>query len=133
MPQITRCYHGARASSCNAEDPGSISGQRSSLGEGIGYPLQYSWASLMTQMVKNPPNNVEDLSLTLGLGRSPGGGHGNPLQYSCLENPHGLRNLASYNPWGCKELHTTQPRSTYNTALWQSVFLEFANVYYIFT
>ena len=33
-------------------------------------------------------------------GRSPGGGHGNQLQYSCLENPHGLRSLAGYSPWG---------------------------------
>ena len=37
------------------------------------------------------------------LGRSPEGGHGNPLQYSFLENPHGQRNLASYSPWVCKE------------------------------
>ena len=35
--------------------------------------------------------NAGDLGLTPGLGRSPGGGHGNPLQYSCLENPHGQR------------------------------------------
>ena len=33
-----------------------------------------------------------------GLGRSPGGGHGNPLQYSCLENPHGQRSLVGYSP-----------------------------------
>ena len=33
--------------------------------------------------------NAGDLGLIPGLGRSPGGGHGNPLQYSCLENPHG--------------------------------------------
>ena len=39
----------------NAGDPGSIPGSGSSLGEGIGYPLQYSWASLVAQMVKNPP------------------------------------------------------------------------------
>ena len=41
-------------------------------------------------MVKNPPANageVRDTSSFLGLGRSPGGGHGNPLQCSCLENP----------------------------------------------
>ena len=34
-----------------------------------------------------------------GSGRSPGGGHGNPLQYSCLENPHGQRSLVGYNPY----------------------------------
>ena len=44
-----------------------------------------------------------DLGVIPGLGRSPGRGHGNPLQYSCLENPHGHRSLAGYSPWGCKE------------------------------
>ena len=38
-------------------------------------------------MVKNPPANEGDVRDTLGLGRSPGEGNGNPLQYSCLENP----------------------------------------------
>ena len=42
-------------SSCKAGDPNSISVLGISPGEGIGYPLQYSWASLVTQMVKNPP------------------------------------------------------------------------------
>ena len=40
-------------------------------------------------MVKNPPVNEGDESLIPGSGRSPGGGDGNPLQYSCLENPMG--------------------------------------------
>ena len=43
-------------------------------------------ASLMVLIVKNTPANAKDTGLVLGLGRSPGGGHGNPLQYSCLEN-----------------------------------------------
>ena len=47
-----------------------------------------------------------------GLQRSPGGGHGNPLQYSCLENPHGQRYLEGYSPCGCKELDRTEPLST---------------------
>ena len=47
--------------------------------------------------------NVGDLGSITGLGRFPGGGHGNPLQYSCLENPHGERSLVDYSPWGCKE------------------------------
>ena len=38
-------------------------------------------------MVKNPPADVRDVGSTSGPGRSPGGGDGNPLQYSCLENP----------------------------------------------
>ena len=44
------------------------------------------------------------LGLISGLGRSPGGDSGNPFQYSCLENLHGQRSLAGFNPWGLKEL-----------------------------
>ena len=44
-----------KESTCNAGDPGSIPGSGRSPGEGIGYPLQYSWASLVAQLVKNPP------------------------------------------------------------------------------
>ena len=54
-----------------------------------------------------------DLGLIPGLGRSPGGGHGDPLQYSCLENPHGQRSLmAGYSPRGHKESDTTGRQST---------------------
>ena len=42
-------------SACDARDPSSIPGSERSAGEGIGYPLQYSWASLVAQLVKNPP------------------------------------------------------------------------------
>ena len=44
-----------KKSACNARDPSSIPGLGRSSGEGIGYPLQYSWASLVAQLVKNPP------------------------------------------------------------------------------
>ena len=44
-----------KESACDAGDPASIPGSRRSAGEGIGYPLQYSWASLVAQLVKNPP------------------------------------------------------------------------------
>ena len=44
-----------KESACNAGDSGSIPGSGRSPGEGIGCPLQYSWASLVTQLVKNPP------------------------------------------------------------------------------
>ena len=57
-------------------------------------------------MVKNLPTNagdIRDVSLIPGLERSPGGGHGNPLQYSGLENLHGQRSLAGYSPRGRKE------------------------------
>ena len=43
-----------------------------------------------------------------GLGRSPGGGHGNSLQYSCLGKSHGQRSLVSYSLWGHKESDTTE-------------------------
>ena len=52
--------------------------------------------------------NAADLGSTPGLGRSPGRGHGNPLQYSCLENPHGRKSLVGFSPWGCKESDTTE-------------------------
>ena len=52
--------------------------------------------------------NVGDLGSTPGLGRSPGGEHDNPLQYSCLENPHGQRSLVDYSPWGHKESDMTE-------------------------
>ena len=42
------------------------------------------------------------------LGRSPGGGNGNPLQYPCMKNPHGQRRLVAYNPGGHKESDTTE-------------------------
>ena len=79
-------------------------------------------------MVKNPAANAGDagdVGLVPGLGRDPGVGNGNPLQYSCLENctwteelgrpadagdlhTHGPRSLADYSPWGRKELDVTE-------------------------
>ena len=62
-------------------------------------------------MVKNPPTNAGDgraVGSILGSGRSPGGGNGNPFQYSCLENPHGPGSLAGYSPWGQKESDMTK-------------------------
>ena len=61
-------------------------------------------------MVKKQPVNagdLRDLGFTPGLGRSPGGGHGNPLQYSCLENPHRQRSLDNNCPQGHKESDVT--------------------------
>ena len=57
-------------------------------------------------VVKEPiydAGDIREVDLIHGLGRSPGGGHGNPLQCSCLGNPHGQRHLACYSPKGCKE------------------------------
>ena len=61
-------------------------------------------------MVQNLPANagdIRDSCLIPGWERCPGGGHGNPLQYSCLENPHGQRRLAGYSPEGHKEADPT--------------------------
>ena len=74
-----------KESACNSGDPGSIPGLGRSVGEGLGYPLQYSWISLVAQLVKNLPA-MQDLGSILGLGRSPGEGNSYPLQYSGLEN-----------------------------------------------
>ena len=54
--------------------------------------------SSQVALVKNLPaiaGDIRDVDSIPGLGRSPGEGHGNPLQYSCLENPHGL---VGYSP-----------------------------------
>ena len=63
-------------------------------------------------VVKNPPANARDAEVASwipGLGRSPGGGNGNPLQYSCLKNAVDREAwlATGYGPWGCKELDTT--------------------------
>ena len=60
-----------KESTCNAGDPGSIPGLGRSVGEGIGYPLQYSWASLVTQVIKNPPAMWEAWVRSLGWEDSP--------------------------------------------------------------
>ena len=71
---------------------------------GVGSP-HGSW-------VKEPAcqgrRHKRSLGLIPGSGGSPGGGHANPLQYSCLEDPHGQRSLAGYSPWGHIESDTTE-------------------------
>ena len=114
----------------------------SCIGEGNGNPLQCSclenprdggtwWAAIygVTQSrtwlkqfsSSNDPDgsdrkgttcNAGDLDSIPGLGRFPGGEHGNSLQYSCLESPHGQRNLVVYSPWVCKESDMTEWLST---------------------
>ena len=62
-------------------------------------------------VVKNPSASAgdqRDADSIPGLGKSPEGGHGNPLQYSCLENPHGQSKLVGYHPCGRKELDMTK-------------------------
>ena len=80
------------------------------------YHMYYCvWASHVVLVVKNLlPNagDARDAGLIPRSRRSPGGGHGNPLKYSCLENPRGPRSLSGYSPWGCKELDRTERLST---------------------
>ena len=67
-------------------------------------------ASQVVLVVKNA-GDTRDTGSIVGLGRPHGGRHGNPLQYSCLENPHGQRSLARYSPWGHRESDTTAGRA----------------------
>ena len=65
----------------------------------------------MVVVKKNPPasaRDVKDTGSIPGSGRSPGGGHSNPVQYSHLENPRGQRSLVGYNPQGRKESDMTE-------------------------
>ena len=64
-------------------------------------------ASLVALVVESA-SNVGDPGLIPGLGRSPGEGNGNPLRYSCLENPMERGAWWPPNPWGCKESYTTE-------------------------
>ena len=67
----------------------------------------YNGAFQVVLVVKNPPANagaLGDMNLIPGSGRVPGEGNGNPLQYSCLENPHGQKRLAGYSPWGSQRV-----------------------------
>ena len=73
---------------------------------GLDEEMVYAWSSQAVLVVKNPPadaGDIRDVGLIPGLGRS----HGNPLQYSCLENPMD-RSLVGYSPEGCKELDMTE-------------------------
>ena len=92
-----------KESSCNAGDPSLIPGLGRSAGEGIGYPCQYSWASLVAQLVKNLPAMQEILVQPLGWENSSGERKDYLLQYSGLENSTDCM----YSPWGCKESDTT--------------------------
>ena len=61
-------------------------------------PEVFTKGSRIGTVVKNLPANAGDMSSIPGLGRSPGVGNGNPLQYSGPENPHGQRSLVGYSP-----------------------------------
>ena len=86
-----------KESACNAGDPSLIPGLGNSPGEGIGYPLQYSWVSLVAQMVKNLPAMRETWVQSLG-------------QEDPLEKEMATHSsiLAWRIPWGRKELDTAE-------------------------
>ena len=79
---------------CSFKIPGALSRHQFT-----GYRLvRHGWGCPGGSDSKESTCNVGDLSSIPGLGRSPGGGHGNPLQPSCLENPQGQRNLMGCSP-----------------------------------
>ena len=69
----------------------------------------------MAQVVKNLPAMWDTWVQSLGREDPLGGGHGNPLKYSCLENPHGQGSLVGYSPCGHKELDRTERLSSAHT------------------
>ena len=91
-------------STCSAGDPSPIPGLGRSAREGIGYPLQYSWASLVAQLLKNLPAMWETWVWSLGW-EDPLEKGRDPLQYS------GLENSMDCSPWGHKESDTTEQLS----------------------
>ena len=100
------CSSVGKESACDAGDPGLIPGW-GTLGKGIGYPLQYSWASLVTQLVKSPPAVWETWVWTVCWE--------DPLEKGKVPTPvfwpgefHGL-----YSPWGLKESDTTEQLSLF--------------------
>ena len=88
-----------KESACNEGDPGLISGLGRSAGEEIGSPLQYSWASLVAQLVKNLPAMREAWVRSLGWD--------DPLEKEKATHSRILAWRIPWNPWGRKELNTT--------------------------
>ena len=89
-------------SACDAGDPGSVPGSGRSIGEGIGYPLQYSWASLVAQLVKNLPALWRP-GFDSWIGKITWKGGRLPTPVFWPGEFHGL-----YSPWSHKHLDTTE-------------------------
>ena len=107
-------------SACKARDPGSIPGWERSPGERDLLPTPVFMGFSGGSDGKESTCSAGDLDLITGLGRSPGGGHGNSLQYSSLEHLHGQRCLVGYSPPDCKESDTLEQL---NTAGWSPMCL----------
>ena len=106
-----------KESACNAGDLSLIPGSGRSCGEEIGYPLQYSWASLVAQLVRNLPSMWGTWVWSLGWE--------DPRRRTRLPTPvfwprefHGL-----YSPWGHKELDKTEQLSLHSYVLKSLIFL----------
>ena len=91
-----------KESSCNAGDPGSIPRSGRFTGEGIGYPVQYSWASLVAQLVKNLPE-CRRPEFNIWVRKIPWRREQLPTPVFWPREFHGL-----YSPWGRKELDMTE-------------------------
>ena len=104
-----------KESTCNAGNPGSIPGLGRSPGEGIRLPTPIFLGFPHGSDGKESTCNVGDLGSVSEMERSPRRGHGNPLQYSCLKNPHGQRSLVGYSPWDCRVWHNWVTKHTQNT------------------
>ena len=108
FPVINQGFPGSSAgkeSTCNAGDPGSIPGSGRSTGKGMDYPLQYSWASLVTQTIKSMPAVQET--------RSPWGREQLPTPIFLPGEFYKQRSLTGYSPWSHKESDTTKQLSLY--------------------
>ena len=107
IPDSTDALIVGKESACNARDPGSIPGSGRSAEEGIGYPLQDSWVSLVAQLVNNPPaireTWVSNSWVSWG-GKIPWRRERLPTPVFWPRKFHGL-----YSPWSHKELDTTGP------------------------
>ena len=139
-PNLQETYHlgfpdssAGNESACNAGDPSSIPGSiswrrnRLSIQVFLGFPSSSD--------DKESVCDAGDLSSIPGFGRSPGGGHGNPLQDACLENPQGQRSQVGYSPLGHKELDMTGQLITAqkilreeNSIMWSTLNLEINKV-----
>ena len=96
-----------KESTCNAGDPSLIPGSVRSSGEGIGYPLQNYWASLVAQLIENLPAMWETWVRSLGwenLWRR----ESLPTLVFLPGKSHGQRSLVGYSPWGCKKSDMTE-------------------------
>ena len=113
-----------KESACSAGDPGLIPGSGRSPGEGIGYPLQYSWAFLVAQLVKNPPAMWETW-----VGKIP---WRRERWLTPVLWPGEFHKL--YSPWSCKELDTTEWLSLHchstegKFKFWEAVYFAFQNL-----